>query len=182
MLPLVCSAKVERCAGAFCVSANENFFQFEKKWNAHRAPAAIQEKGSYPKLCLWDKRSGISYVFEFIGTYGTNDQPLKQTRLGSMEISKSDICKSARAGAVVALNAESKLLGLPIQEVVARKGLASRIDEVDEKLLVSLTPQRTAQIRKRYFHFLHPENELLTNIYDADATGKIMRVVISELP
>lgn len=173
---------IQECVGPICVNGKENFFQFKQKWKAYTSSKLTRESASYPSLCLWNKKNGISYVFYFIGRYGTTDEPISHSKLGEITIAKSTICKKEN---VVQLPSSlgqgmSRWIGRDRDELITQWGQPNRIDD-GKDFDIDLSDLKGV-IKEVYFYFLDEEKELLFNAFGIDDHGKIMKILISDIP
>ena len=170
------------CVGPICVNGKENFSQFKKKWKAYASPKLKREPASYPSLCLWDKENGISYVFYFIGEYGTTDEPISNTKLGEITIAKSAVCKKENVTQFPKSldNEISHWIGRSKRELIERLGNPQRIDKENE-IDVEISDLKNI-VKENYLYFLDEKKELLFNSFGIDSNGKIVEILISEIP
>lgn len=176
------AASIEKCVGAICVLDKENFYQFKKKWKAYQSPKVPTQSNSYPSLCLWNKNAGISYIFDFIGHYGTTDEPLSNSWLGTITIAKTSICRKENvsqqsSGFDAGI---TRWIGRKKKELVEVLGAPSRIDDGKQSYIFSR--ELGIKISEIYIYALDGENEILFNAFGIDDNGKIIQILISEIP
>lgn len=173
---------IQKCIGPICVLGKENFYQFKTKWKAYQSPRIPTQSNSYPSLCLWNKNAKISYIFDFIGHYGTTDEALSHTWLGTITIARTSICRKENLSHLPSSLDEGivRWIGRDKKELIEVFGAPSRID--DGKNSYVFSRELDMRMSEIYVYKLDGENEILFNAFGIDGNDKIVQILISEAP